>query len=224
MESVAHSQILKRVGTVLLIVGLLDIAVMIYCLVHAISYSSSFNIFAVIAGVFLLRGSLRAASVVRWLSMFMLVGFGTMVLASPLLQPWDLTVAEIRLNAWAIGGALIFPALALGLLVWLYRQLGKAPVLAARAAAGRPIRDMRVPALIGVGMVVVLTVSLSVFLAGETATKAKSIAAQQLGVRYRYHVSSLNIQVNSSGKFVSAVITAWNGNEVKRVPVHWEER
>jgi hypothetical protein len=60
-----HIPILKCVGGVLLIVGLVDIAVMIYCIANRISYSSSFNIFAVVAGIFLLRGNLRAASLVR---------------------------------------------------------------------------------------------------------------------------------------------------------------
>jgi hypothetical protein len=83
---------------------------------------------------------------------------------------------------------------------------------------------MRIPADVGVGLVVVLAAFLSVFLGGESASKAKLIAAQQLGDSYRYHVSSLNIQMNSSGKFVSGVVTAWNDQEVKNVPVHWEER
>ena len=46
---------------VLVVVGLLDIGVLIYCIANGISYSSSQNIFAVIAGLFLLRGSLVAA-------------------------------------------------------------------------------------------------------------------------------------------------------------------
>jgi len=209
---------------VLLVVGVLDIGVMIYCIANSISYSSSFNIFAVIAGVFLLRASLRAASVVRWLAMFMLAALLTLILAWPFLQPWDLTLTEVRLNPWSAGGTVAFAALVLGLLAWLYSQLGRAPILAARAAAGRPKRDMRIPAVVGVGLVVVLGVFLSVFLSGESASKAESIAAQQLGDGYRYHVSSLNIQMNNRVKFVSGVVTAWNDKEIKSVPVRWEER
>ena len=70
-----HTPILKRVGAVLLAVGLIDIAVMIYCIANRISYASSFSIFAVVAGIFLLRGSLRAASIVRRFAVFMLSGF-----------------------------------------------------------------------------------------------------------------------------------------------------
>jgi hypothetical protein len=224
METAGHSQILKRAGVVLLVVGLLDIGVMIYRIANNISYSSSFNVFAVIAGVFLLRGSLRAASVVRWLSMFMLAALLTLILAWPSVQPWALTVTEVRLSPWSAGGAIAFAALVLGLLAWLYSQLGSAPLLAAQVAAGRPNRDMRIPAVVGVGLVVVLAVFLSVFLGGESASKAKSIAARQLGDGYRYHVSSLNIQMNNRGKFVSGVVIAWNDKEVKNVAVRWEER
>jgi hypothetical protein len=66
MESRTHQAILRRVGGVLVAVGLVDIAWMIYCIVHGISYRSSLNLFAVIAGVLLLRGSLRTAANVRW--------------------------------------------------------------------------------------------------------------------------------------------------------------
>jgi hypothetical protein len=50
-----HIPILKRVGAVLLAVGLIDIALMVHCIVNRISYSLSFNIVAVVAGIFLVR-------------------------------------------------------------------------------------------------------------------------------------------------------------------------
>ncbi|MBV8249935.1 MAG: hypothetical protein JO200_15990 [Comamonas sp.] len=98
MEAPSHIPILKRTGTVLLGVGLLDIALMVYCIVKSVSYSSSFNIFAVVAGIFLLRGSLRAAAIVRGFAMFALAGHLTLVLASPLLQPMALTLTRVRLG------------------------------------------------------------------------------------------------------------------------------
>jgi hypothetical protein len=44
---------------VLAVIGLIEIAVMIYCIVNRISCSSSFNMFAVIAGMLLMRGGLK---------------------------------------------------------------------------------------------------------------------------------------------------------------------
>ena len=48
METEPYLPILRRVGIVLLLAGLIDIGVMVYCIANDISYSSSFNIFAVI--------------------------------------------------------------------------------------------------------------------------------------------------------------------------------
>ena len=219
-----HTPILKRVGAVLLAIGLIDIAVMIYCIANGVSYSSSFNIFAVVAGIFLLRGSLRAASIVRWFAVFMLSGFVALLIAWPLMQPVGLTLTQIRLNPGTSIATFAFLAFVLGLLFWLARELGREPVLAARASAGRKPRDMRIPAAAGVGMVIVMIIFMTLLLGGETADRAKSMAEQQVGPGYRFHVSALNIATNNQGTSVSGVVTAWNDNEIRTVPVHWVER
>lgn len=219
-----HNPILKRVGAVLLVVGLIDIAVMIYCIANRISYSSSFNIFAVVAGIFLLRGSLRAASIVRWFAVFMLAAFVAWLIAWPFMQPFGLTLMQLRLNPGTSFATFAFMAFALGLLVWLIRELGREPVMAARAGAGRKQRDIRIPAAAGIGLVIVMGIFMALLLGGESADRAKSMAAQQVGPGYRLHVSSLNVAKNNQGTFVSGVVTAWNDNEIRNLPVHWEER
>lgn len=216
--------ILKRVGGLLLVVGLIDIAVMIYCIANRISYSSSFNIFAVVAGIFLLRGSLRAASIVHWFAVFMLAAFVTLLLAWPVIQPFALTLTQIRLNPGMSFATFVFMVFVLGFLGWLIRELGREPVMAARASAGRKQRDMRIPAAAGVGLVIVMGIFMAFLLGGETADRAKSMAEQQIGPGYRLTVSSLNIAKNNQGTFVSGVVTAWNDNEIRNLPVHWEER
>ncbi len=223
MEPTSHVPILKRIGTVLLAVGLLDIAVMVYCIVNRVSYSSSFNLIAVIAGIFLLRGSVRAASIVRWFAVFMLAGFLTLVFAWPFLQPIDLTLTQVRLNPLSAVASLGVISVLLALLFWLYRELGQASIQAACAAAGRKDRDMRIPAAAGVGVVVLLAIFMAILLGSELVSKAKSMAEQQLGATYRYHVSSLNIMTNGQSTFVTGVVTAWNEKEIRQVPVKWEE-
>ena len=223
MEPSPHASILNRTGTVLVVIGLLDIAVMIYCIVNRISYSSSFNIFAVIAGVFLLRGSLRAASIVRWLGVFMIAAFVALLLAWPLMQPIDLTLTQARLSPLSALTSLGLLVLVFALLSWLVRELGRTSVLEARAAEGRKSRDMRIPAVLGVGLVVLLVVFLTLLLGGESASKAKSLAEQNLGAGYRYHVSSMNIAKTSQGTIIRGVVTAWNEREIRNVPVTWEE-
>jgi hypothetical protein len=177
----------------------------------------------VVAGFFLLRGSLRAASVVRWFSVFMLTCFVALVFAWPFMQPIDLTLTQIRLNPSSTLVALIFMLSGSALLYWVQWQLGQSPVLAARAAAGRKTRDMRIPAATGVAVVILVAVALGFLLGGESAGKAISIAKQKLGPEYRYHVSSMNIAKTSQGTYVSGVVTAWTDKQVQNVPVEWKE-
>ena len=67
-----HLRILRRVGWALVIIGALDIGVMVYCIVNGMNYSSSLNVVAVGAGIFLLRGNLGAVRTVSWFSAFLL--------------------------------------------------------------------------------------------------------------------------------------------------------
>ena len=69
-----HLQIMGRVGKVLIVVGLIDICLMVYCIANGKGYSSSLNIFALAGGIFLWRGSMRAARLVTRYSAFVLAG------------------------------------------------------------------------------------------------------------------------------------------------------
>ena len=80
-----HRKILRRTGWVLVGVGILDTGLMIYCIIHSLNYSSSLNLFALGAGVFLVRGNLEAVRVIVWFSAFMLSGF---LLGSVAVFPW----------------------------------------------------------------------------------------------------------------------------------------
>lgn len=215
---------LKRVGGVLLVVGLIDIAVMVYCIVNRISYSSGFNIFAVIAGIFLLRGSLRAASVVRWFAVFLIAGIVAMTIAWPFTQPLGLTFTQFRLNPGGAFTTFAFMAFVLGLSFWVARELGQKEVKIARASTGRKEREMRIPAALAVSLVVVMGVALALLFGGESAARAKSMAMQQVGPGYRFDVSALKVSSRGKSKFVSGVVTAWNDKEIVSIPVQWEEQ
>ena len=215
--------ILRNTGKVLVIIGVLDIAAMIYCITHGISYSSSLNIFAVIAGVFLIRGSLIAAGIVRWFSVFLLSAFGSMLLAWPAIQPPSLTATMIRLNP---GGAVIGALFVIGLLIlffWLQRELGGPSIQGAMIEAGRKVRDMRIPAVVGVALVAGIVLVLSAVLNGESAAKAKSMALERLGPGYKFHVASLTMSTRGQVTPVSARVTAWNDNKVQTISVQWAD-
>ncbi|GGC66018.1 hypothetical protein [Undibacterium terreum] len=215
--------ILWNVGRVLVIIGVIDIAAMIYCIANGVSYASSLNIFALIAGIFLLRGSLRAASIVRWWIIFALPAMVVFSIVSPLSQPLGLTLVQMRLAPASYFGQLSLSIAVCALMFWVIRQLGRPPVLAARLASGRPQRDIRIPlalgtviAIGGAGLVVML-------LGGQSAAHASSLVAEQMGAHYRYYTNSISIVRNSDGTQISASVIAWNEKEVINVPVQWSE-
>jgi hypothetical protein len=215
-----HRTILHRVGLVLVVIGALDIGWMIYCIANEVNYSSSFNIFAVIAGVFLLRGHLGAAKIVTWFSAFLLSGFvvGSLTLF-PQLQPLDYWLVLLRKDP---GGSLMSIALVivvLGMLFWIYTQLRQAPVVAARVAAGQKAGAPLSAFLTGSALVLALTVVMHLTIEGEMGEKAVRLATEQNGPNYKYFVSSMNW----GNSHVSAHLIAYNDREVKEVSVEWED-
>lgn len=218
-----HVPVLKRVGSVLVVAGMLDIAVMIYCLAEDLRYSSSINVFAVIAGILLIRGSLRAASAVSWFVPLLLscaVGFSV---ALPFLQPLDLTLTQIRLQPMFSIASGIYSALLVAVLSWVTRELRRPSVRSAILTSGAKVRSAWAPVLVGVCLVIVASVTFEIFEAhGVTRRRAEALAANQLGAGYRYHLASLTISWRAHRTIVSGVVTAWNPLEVREVPIQWE--
>lgn len=223
MEPINHLQILRRAGKVLIAVGLFDIAVMVYSVSNGITYSSSLNVFAVVAGVLLMRGSLAAAGLVRLLSVFFLSALCALALVFPIMQPLDLTRTQARLNP-LLGVATALLLVAVGcLFFWLQRQLSEPLVLSAIASAGKKVRSMWLPAAAGVALVGVLAIVVPLGLSGDSGARAIAVAQAQLGSGYKFHVSSLRVSKTNSGTSVAARVTAWNHSEVRMVPVEWRE-
>lgn len=218
-----YMPILRRTGLVLMAVGFIDIGVMIYCITNEISYSTSFNIFAVIAGFLLFRGGLRTATYVRWYSTFMLSAAISLVAAFPFMQPLSLTLTQIRLNLGMTFIAMVIMLLMLWFLYWLSKELGRQPILDATIASGLKIRSMRIASGFGVGLVIALVVIASLISGGETAKRAIAIAMQQAGPDYSYYVGSMQTSYSSHGSSTSAVVTVWDDKEIKRIPVHWDD-
>lgn len=220
-----HLGILKRTGLVLVIVGVLDIGLMIYAIVSSRSYSSSLNIFAVIAGIFLLRGSLRAASVVRSFALFFAAALIAVLVISPLIQPLDLTFTQARLNPGGSATLALIFVLVLGLFCWVARELGSSTVREAQARGGKPLTPRRTLIPVGVGVALALLVAIvSAFVQhSESGGRAIQEARTKLGESYRYHVSSLSYHSSGGVTRVSGVVTAWKAGTVQTVPFGWRE-
>lgn len=213
--------ILKRVGAVLLVMGVIDIGLMIYCIINHISYSSSFNIFAVWLGILLMRGSLWAASKVRFLiTLFIASGIG-LIAVMPFLQPNSLTLAELR-HASLV--AIISLILIVVLLSWIVVELNKQPVLDAFKNAGRKVWPPIIPAIIGICLTVAIGIGINFMTSSQIGEHAKALAMSKLGTGYKYHVSSMRVTTSNQHTSVAAVVTAWDdNNDVQQVPVEWEE-
>jgi hypothetical protein len=214
-----HVRILRRVGWVLVVIGLLDIGFMIYCIANRMNYSSSLNIFAVVAGILLLRGSLGTARVVIWFSAFMLSAFllGSLIVF-PFIRPFEYWLLTFRENpVGSLISALLLPVV-LFMLLWVYRALRALPVSEARAAAGHRTGAPKSAFVAGSALTLLMAVLLQVTLKGESAERAVRLAAEQHGPGYKYFVS----KINWAGAHVSARLVAYNDKESKEVEVEWE--
>ncbi|HEX7028377.1 MAG TPA: hypothetical protein VF268_14140 [Gammaproteobacteria bacterium] len=207
----------RKAGIVLLIIGIIDIGVMAYCIANKISYSSSFNIFAVIVGALLVKGSIKTARVARWFSAFFVIAFISMFFLFPIIMPLQLLVTQIKLNPAVMLGSYAFSIIFIGVLIWLYKQLSNPSALAKLEQAGYEIGKPKTALYAALGIIVLGGVIFGFLFNSESSEKAKALAKEKLGDNYKYHISSLNM----SGNKGSAVVTAYNSSEIKNVSVSW---
>lgn len=224
-----YRQSLKAVGIVLIIVGFLDIGWMILCISHGKSYSSSFNIFAVVAGILLVRGGLRTANVVAFFSAFMLSSFIGLILVFPLIMPVDLMLINLRIHpTFYVSYYLILPVCTLVLLGWIYRRL-TAPLITSAIAEKYPRwtsswrRRPSTGFLVGAVLVILLTLSLRLMLHGASAAHACAEAKLKVGDGYKFCVRSLSMRSSGGRTHVAAIVTAYNQKEIREVDVEWDE-
>ena len=214
-----YRKIMARVGWMLVAIGLIDIGVMVYCIVNRISYSSSFNIFAVIAGIFLIRGSLASARVVAWFLAFSIVGIGLMLLIMSLIEPFSLRATQVKLAPLSFVTTVIFSIIFFGLLTWSYLQLRSPAILEVRKKAGltttRPLFAFALGGLLAAG----LGVAMFMVNNGESGKLVKEKAREALGENYEYHVSAMSWY----GDGLSAQLVAFNSSEIMPVTVQCTE-
>lgn len=206
-------QKLRYVGYVLVAVGLIDVAILAVCIALRISYMSPFSIPVIVAGVFLVRGSKKAARLVRHSAALILASMVTLFILLPFHQPLSLTMAVIRTDPidWMLS-SIAFTAIAV-LLAWIVVQLGQAE------KGGR----IRLSASVGSIFTIVVAGITFVSLHSKTAQYAEILAQEQVGSGYSVSVSSLKIETSQFGKNVSAKVNAWDEREVKQISVSWRE-
>lgn len=217
-----YTKILRRCGLVLIAVGALDIAYMIWCIANQVAYSSSFNIFALVGGILLVRGGLKTARWVATLSTFMLAASGIGLLVMPFLYPLGYWLAVIRHGTGLVGGFVIATAF-FGLLAWVRQQVMHPEVRQAQLAANLPPPRIKLPFALGAALPLLLVTLLGFLFRGETALEAIRRAEQQLGGSYQYVVTSMQMSANMKEKSVFAVVAAYNDAEITSIQVRWIE-
>jgi hypothetical protein len=223
-DELAYLRILRRIGAVLIVVGTIDVGLMIYCIVNGISYVSCFNLFSIIAGIFLVRGSLSGAAVISRFAAFLLAALVGLAFVWPIFLPPSLALAELRVYPLRFLVLLSFFTAVLAVLFWVVRQLRSRVVLRASARSAIRIRSLRRPVLAAVAIVVITTLMVGLSQKGESTKRAEQIAASKVGSGYRLRVSSLSVTTTAEGKIASGIVTAWNDHEIRQVAVSWKEK
>lgn len=206
--------ILKRVGVALITFGVIDMAVMAYCIAHRLSYSSSFNVFAVLAGFYVWKGHPWYVKWVPRVAGFYVGAFCVVALMVPFIVPLELVFAGLRLHPVIIIGSTVATLGAIAFLIWTDRQLKAPPVLAAYGVGTRP---PWLPFVSGAALAVVIGTVLGSALHGEAAHRAIELARAKTGSEYRYFVS----RMSWAGAHGRAQVMAYRDDTIKLVDVDW---
>lgn len=211
------TDILRKVGWALIVVGLIDIGFMVYCIVNEISYSSSLNVFAVVAGILLVRESMKAARLISIVAAFMLGSLAFAAILFQLLMPFDLLVVHFRVHPLVSIASVVFTVALIGFAYWVYRSLTSPVVMEARRAAGVSAKQPVIAFVAGIVVAVGMFTLMAVMTQGRAAEYAIAEARNKTGPGYKYHVTSMHWSGNSG----RATVTAYNSAEIKDVRVEW---
>lgn len=224
-----YREILRRVGRILIVTGVIDILHAVYCFATGRNILFSFNILLIISGFFILKGSLKAVRIVSWLLAFLIAfSFGSVIIVMPFRFPFDLLITFIKLEPIRSLTSFVFiPAVTIILLIWMYRELRSQAVLTALDEAEinytsfwrKPSRGF----WIGSFLILLSFVAIFFLMRGSTAGQVKQRATSQIGEEYKFCIKSLNISYGPKGKNIHAVVIAYNDNEIKNAVVEWLE-
>lgn len=222
-----YHTILKRVGIVLIMLGILDLAYMIFWWRspdqsyfypnNTPSYSSSVTILGIV-GVLLFRGNLRIVSIVTWFVAFTFSMRISTLIESPFSDPTELWAIAFRLDPVSFSLSFLVKITLIVLLLWIYRQLRAAPVVSQCIRAGHSAATPKLAFILGVGLVALINGSMYFIRGSAAGAKAVEIARTEYGDIYKYHF----IGISWENEYVRARFVAYNEQEIKYVRVEWE--
>jgi hypothetical protein len=219
-----YRAILKQVGIVSIALGILDLMYMVYRVSTDWNHSpdrsySSPSILIMVVGIYLMRGSLRTANIVRWVAAFWLAnGIGSILMRS-CSTPIALLTLEFRLDPQGLAMWYFSKIVETAVAYWIYRQLSAAPVMSASLNSGHSVSIPKQAFFLGAGLTVLMPILF--YITGDIVLvrKAVDLARAKYGAGYKYHVTALHRSRSMSRETVSAKIAAYNDREIKTVRV-----
>lgn len=217
-EQTPYNDIVRRVGTVVLLLGLLDLGNTIVQMIRGQTQLSLLFAFLFVAGVLIWRGrpsSVRVLSIVVGVGLVLILLLPTLLFATQ--NGLDLAVLQVRVDP--LGKTLEFVqwALFLSVTVWIFIQLSKKEVRTHLADAGKATPDVYAGFVVGVVIVVVLLTVTSVALGGEDARKAIQLASEKVASGQKFSVTS----ISTTNGHVVANVVAFDENSMQNVKVEW---
>ena len=216
-----HKPILRRVGLVLLVASLLQIAWTITVAIDSHRFYFDFTVMA--ASIALLSGSLSAAHFIRRLAAF---GVGASLCYAAFwiaTEPLSLILARLRLQApqtlTDIGSYVLTAALC----TWSVRELSRPEIMADAPNHRLAWVTPRLAFAGGIGFCVLLGAALVPFAYGETGARAVRDANARLRPSFRYHLSGLGVEYGGGITHFSGTVVAWNDLAVVELPFAWDE-
>lgn len=220
MEYSEDRIILQRTGAIVTLVG---IAQFIVGMASAPKGVYNFQILGIVIGCAIAFGNMRLVSAVRWLACLGLLAGALIMLGEILMMPAGLHLAQLRFMPGQValhyGGELM----GIAMTFYVFRQLGRPPLLQARAAAGRKQRDMRIPLILGGLLGLAAAWFQARMVTGDDAMKARGQVMSRVGPGFEYFTTAGNVQHRATKRRVFAMVEAWNDRELWEFPVQWEE-
>ena len=225
-------QILTRVGIVLIAVGILEFAYLwstlddLQCILSSNPNpipSSSGSAILVVLGVLFLRGNLQIVPLVTWFAALILAYFASNLIQLPFLFPTDLWGIAFRVDPVGNFMPTLVQIMAIAVAFWVYTQLRAAPIVSAlvRSDHSYSAPPLKLAFILGIVLVAVPLSIKFFYLKPDSAIEAKAveIARIEYGDGYKYHIRGI---IQSNGQ-IRACLSAYNEQELKVVPVEWEQ-
>lgn len=191
-ETALHNAKLKRCGITFLLIGLLDIGLLAYCIRHEIRFNSCLSVIGIFGGLSLLRGNLRTAAFMHWISVLLSTLLISWLLNLPWLLPTSLVTLVVRLHPWAVAISLGLVLALVGGLLWTAHELGSESVAQARAVIGRtPIRVI-IPRLLGAFLPLIASGLFVALQSSSVGQRALTEGRRDLEPGYRFLLTGIH--------------------------------